>query len=123
MKATELRIGNLVDLGNRIAKVIDIGHLSCTVVDLGETQDTLEDYERTQGIPLTEEWLDKFGFDIKDKDRLDWVKGAFNLERSNEDNNKFCFEVYSHYIPLDYVHQLQNLYFALTGEELILKES
>ena len=80
--------------------------------------DVISQYEP---IPLTEEWLEKFGFDIKDKDRLDWVKGAFNLERSNEDNNKFCFEVYSHYIPLDYVHQLQNLYFALTGEELKLK--
>ncbi len=80
--------------------------------------DVISQYEP---IPLTEEWLMKFGFDIKDKNRLDWVKGAFNLERSNEDDSKFCFEVYSHYIPLDYVHQLQNLYFALTGEELKLK--
>lgn len=81
-------------------------------------RDLISQYEP---ILLTEEWLLKFGFDMKDKNRLDWVKGAFNLERSNEDDSKFCFEVYSHYIPLDYVHQFQNLYFALTGEELKLK--
>ena len=80
--------------------------------------DVVSQYEP---IPLNKVWLLNFGFDMKDKNRLDWVKGAFNLERSNEDDSKFCFEVYSHYIPLDYVHQFQNLYFTLTGEELKLK--
>ena len=64
MKASELRIGNLVDLGNRIAKISEIYHKACTVLDLEETQDTIEDYERTKPIPLTEEWLLKFGFYI-----------------------------------------------------------
>ena len=98
MKASELRIGNLVDLGNRIAKVIEINHLACVVVDLEETQDTIEDYERVKPIKLTEEWLLKFGLKP----------------------NQYTKEIEFGYFK--YVHQFQNLYFAIIGEELILKE-
>ena len=133
MKASELRIGNLVDLGNRIAKVIEINHLACVVVDLEETQDTIEDYERTKPILLTEEWLLKFGF-YKDEEywwigRIDckycfkyrdWADNwAFYIEytdgRPSDDGVKYPIA-----FDIKYVHQLQNLYFALTGEELIL---
>ena len=116
MKASDLRIGNWVNI---FLNDVDYNTIQIKVDDLYYIIQKNGVYEP---IPLTEEWLEKFGFDIKDKNRLDWVKGAFNLERSYEDNNKFWFEVYSHYIPLDYVHQFQNLYFALTGEELIIKE-
>ena len=130
MEATELRIGNFIykqipkkDTQLQLVEVLSIDG-SFEFLDVKNSESYITEkcsLKAFEPIPLTEEWLGKFGFDIKDKDRLDWVKGAFNLERSNEDNNKFCFEVYSHYIPLDYVHQLQNLYFALTGEELKLK--
>lgn len=138
MKASDLRIGNYVYYehtthivsgvhGNKVYSWwVKDGEpvIEYEAKDVSGTQvenpyiDVISQYEP---IPLTEEWLLKFGFDMKNKNRLDWVKGAFNLERSNEDNSKFCFEVYSHYIPLDYIHQFQNLYFALTGEELTLK--
>ena len=124
MKAQELRIGNLVDLGNRIAKVIDIGHLSCTVVHLEETQDTLEDYERTRGIALTKEWLEKFGFE-----KLTDSKDGFKTT-SYTYTKGISFIVHFDGVRLStnfwignekhYVHQLQNLFFALTGEELKL---
>jgi hypothetical protein len=120
MKSSDLRIGNLVDLGNRIAKVTEINHLACVVVDLEETQDTIEDYERVKGIILTEEWLLKFGFEIgyNQKKMLDVYCKDFGLliERSNSNN------FYYKKVNIHSVHQLQNLYFALTGEELILKE-
>jgi hypothetical protein len=133
MKASELRIGNLVDLGNRIAKVIEIAHLGCVVVDLEETQDTIEDYERIKGIPLTEEWLYKFGFKNIDKGDNDYITYTDSnhdyylqidvrrkdgkyliLDNSFDDLRAFSM------VDIMYVHQLQNLYFALTGEELIL---
>ena len=127
----ELRIGNLVDLGNRIAKIIEIGHLSCVVADLEETQDTIEDYQRTKPIPLTEEWLYKFGFKDIDKSDNDYITytdsnhnyylqldvrrkdGKYSiLDNSFDDLRDFSM------VDVMYVHQLQNLYFALTGEEL-----
>ncbi len=138
MKASDLRIGNYVYYehtthivsgvhGNKVYSWwVKDGEpvIEYEAKDISGTQvenpymDVVTQYEP---IPLTEGLLKEFGFDMKDKNRLDWVKGAFNLERSNEDDSKFCFEVYSHYIPLNYVHQFQNLYFALTGEELKLK--
>ena len=132
----ELRIGNLVDLGNRIAKIIEISNLSCVVVDLEETQDTIEDYERTKPIPLTEEWLYKFGFKDIDKGDHDYntytdsnhdyylqidvrkKDGKYSiLDNSFDDLRDFSM------VDISYVHQLQNLYFALTGEELIMNNN
>jgi len=117
MKANELRIGNLIDLGNRIAKINEIYHTACTVLDLEETQDTIEDYERTKPIPLTRESLLKFGFQDKFSEKRIYfrIKGML-IEVKN--GSKF----YYNNIHLKYIHQLQNLYFALTGKELILKE-
>ena len=128
----QLRIGNLIDLGDRIAKLIDIGHLSCTVVDLEETQDTLEDYERTKGIPLTDEWFIKWKF-FKDGEYWskeiddykycfryrDWAKNwAFYQEFTDspfiEDDSK----KYPISFDIEHVHQLQNLWFALLHKEI-----
>lgn len=72
-------------------------------------------------IPLTEEWLLKFGFE-----RKPWglVKGGL-LFRDNIKNpcKELTLEVGNGFrVTLQYVHQLQNLYFALTGEELTVKE-
>lgn len=136
LKSSELRIGNLVDLGNRIAKVIDIGHLSCTVVDLEETQDTLEDYERTKGIVLTDEWFEKFEYFYKDEEYWcidindykycfkyrDWAKNwAFYQEFTDSPYEHDNGVKYPISFDIEYVHQLQNLYFALQFTELKLK--
>jgi hypothetical protein len=123
MKANELRVGNLVDLGNRITKVIEINHSACVVVDLEETQDTIEDYERTKPILLTEEWCIKFGFqkDLENTIYKNINKHCFlcyddNIVLLLEEENNWCIT------KVKYVHQLQNLHFALTGEEIVVKE-
>jgi len=133
MKASELRIGNLVDLGNRIAKIIEIAHLACVVVDLEETQDTIEDYERTKGIPLTEEWLLDFGFSQQGK-RPMWVKGKVCVVLARYPDLKGYLTDKKFYIGFkdlgnvifhttiecEHVHTLQNVV-ALTGEELTIR--
>ena len=132
MKSTELRIGNIVDLGNRIAKVIDIGHLMCTVVDLEETQDTMEDYERVKGLTLTDEWFEKWGFykdgeywcksiyDYKFCFRYrDWAKNwAFYQEFTDSPDPKDDGKKYPISFDIEFVHQLQNLWFALLHYEV-----
>ena len=131
VKASELRIGNLVDLGNRIAKVIEINHLACVVVDLEETQDTIEDYERTKPIPLTEDWLLKFGFvkqdytmsgcDIYKLKNIIIMKSFINPERKHMGITMEGISPPTWSLKdLTHVHELQNLYFTLTGKELIL---
>jgi len=76
--------------------------------------------EKYKPIPLNEEWLVKFGFE---KDKSAFIYGYYALY-----NNEIYWSggVYSacdsiSNIEIKYVHQLQNLIFALTGEELTLK--
>ena len=75
-------------------------------------------------IPITEEWLLKFGFKyfadgqyekIFENLNFNWDKecGLYIFLRTRED----CIEA-SH---IKHVHQLQNLYFALTNKELTIK--
>jgi len=85
-------------------------------------------------IPLTEEWLLRFGF-MKDHKKYNpsildtitfWNSGLgfksiingtrFRLEIGNDAT------VFSSGINIDYVHTLQNLFFSLTGEKLTLKD-
>jgi hypothetical protein len=66
-------------------------------------------------IPLTEEWLFKLGF-INDR-VLEFYRNDFTDSTIIIDYNFICLLGYSH-VKLKYVHQLQNLYFALTGSEL-----
>lgn len=62
-------------------------------------------------IPLTEEWLIKFGFE-----RWNDVYNFYHKLNGVEIENGNIYV--GHGNEIKYVHQLQNLYFALTGEEL-----
>lgn len=108
MKANEFRIGNYVFLKSK-SKIYQI--LS------GQEIDTGTDSEDFDPIPLTEEWLVKFGFKNKEK-------GNFSFNE-NMDLRIFGDEADYNGIwvsRIQYVHQLQNLFFALTGEELEMHE-
>ena len=75
-------------------------------------------------IPLTEEWLVKFGFEEIDG-FLTLDLGSFSGARFifwyGDVLNLFCKSDMMLSKQIKYVHQLQNLYFALTGEELTIK--
>jgi hypothetical protein len=73
-----------------------------------------------RGITLTEEWLLKFGYS---QDRNGYSledKNSLSFSVTAEGEYKPCWNdrVLSAGLTTKYVHQLQNLYFALTGEEL-----
>ena len=110
MKANELRIGNYVyDTLGKVNK-IDLEAITYIVK---------EPHNQVKPIPLIEEWLLKFGFEIgyNQKKMLDVYCKDFGLliERSNSNN------FYYKKVNIHSVHQLQNLYFALTGIELTFK--
>ena len=117
MKASELRIGNLYRKHNGQIETITSDVLQVLAKDICPV------HLRPQPIPLTEEWLERIGFHhIKGSQvftRHDWFCGVvFNDEYGyqvilKKDNWSMFFG--------EYVHQLQNLYFALTGEELTIK--
>ncbi len=124
MKATELRIGNLITAN------FGMGYEQQETVD-ADTFDRFDsDHVTFDAIPLTEEWLLKFGFTVGRESDLDLPPLKFY--RKEEHYNGKTAHLFvsdygddSHYdIPLPhikYIHQLQNLYYSLTGEELTLK--
>ena len=125
MKASELRIGNLY-------KSVKFG---CPI--MCELSDLYELYHRADGayndppideifepITLDKIWLKKFGFI---KDGKHYCKGVHCTHFSGLMKLKFDrllqmwqFDIgsYEDLTRIVYVHQLQNLYYALTGEEL-----
>lgn len=96
-------------------------------------------YDYLEGIPLTEQWLEKLGFKKETygiheganyKHTLWFGDWHFNYGKHKNGQGYFIIQSNGGYDDageLDiietckYVHQLQNLYFALTGKELTLK--
>lgn len=100
MKANELRTGNLFmdKYSKQVIPVLEILRSGIIVFDfecMGIWQ--------AEPIPITEKWLSK-------------IKTTVAIKMSPNEGVVFFNSNYSHVI---YVHQLQNLFFALTYEELI----
>ena len=116
MKASELRIGNLISWisSGNIEKVMKI--------DLKYVNEVSE--KDLSPIPLTEEWLLKIGFenDLEISHNV-YFKKHFYLEYPKDEvgYNFGWFGVLETAIKCKYVHELQNLYFILTGTELEIK--
>ena len=121
-KANELRIGNY--LNGKQGHVIITEIRENNIVKIQDNTSSFYVGTCLEPIQLTEEWLFKFGFlkDLENDIFLNINAYAFLYWQNNrvellDDYNNFMI---SH---CDYVHQLQNLYFALTGEELSLKNN
>lgn len=111
MEAKDLRIGNIV-----LHK--GVGHIvtGATIVYQKSTY-------KCEPMPLTEVGLLKLGFKLTSFPLDTYstkpcyykmgIKVRINVVR-------FFVKLESHRIDLKYVHELQNLYFALTGEELTI---
>lgn len=124
MRENELRVGVYIYYLEEVFKV----DAECISMHWG---DDLDDAYRP--IPLTEEWLLKFGF----KKNIDYelINEYGKLSESNGRrgvglyfNDGEWFVTFREDVgcgwndlnEINYVHQLQNLYFALTGDELII---
>lgn len=109
MKVQELRIGNLFQ-EQKTKKIIEVIELSQEKIVFSGV---FSAEWQAEPIPLTEEWLLKFGF-------IDFEKESFSYYIENNGEivlKKSGLDILYDY-PIQYVHQLQNLYFDLTGEEL-----
>lgn len=119
MKPNSLRIGNYVyDRGGKILK-IDYwerpGMVAQNMVIEGITVHPMtEEVKYLKPIPLTEDWLIKFN--IKKMPESEYTINTYNLAGFKlwMKDGKFLF---NDQISIEYVHQIQNLYFALTSEE------
>ena len=121
----EIRLGNTykIELGDGTYKsdLINLEDLS-NLLD-----DDLDDFY--QALEISEEYLIKLGFEYNKRynNYVIKVKGFYNSVGyndedcdwyyNNDSSNAGCYYITS----IQYVHQLENLYFALTGEELTYK--
>ena len=123
MKASELRLGNYVSYAEtgtqfRVAEIA-LGGLE---VHSDEEMNWIE-IEEFEGIPLTEEWLLKFG--AVNADEIDKF-GGFLLPpgiRILKDENGFYHltcQPFGREIRLPFVHKLQNFIYEYTGTELTI---
>jgi hypothetical protein len=108
LKANELRLNNWV-YAFKTTYQIDVNDFD---------QDKVNTFEP---IPLTEEWLFKFGFQYKYGCLLlSTNRGTIQIEEDLAEISSVV--THSGFMsPCKYVHQLQNLYFALTNKELEIK--
>jgi hypothetical protein len=122
LKANELRIGNWVYIPQtKTNEQIGVIEENGRFLTKGY-KTSYSSIECSRPIPLTEEWLKRFGFDY-DMDVALYSKSGYDL--CVNDNNSIYFylgEYGSWFKNIQHVHTLQNLYFALTGEELKLKD-
>lgn len=128
MNANELRVGNLVSYHENISVVHGITdpdygngiHIHYEHTCIGCDEKLIEP------IPLTGKWLLKFGFKkyfdnnnesyFRINDDM-FITADYYVYLMGDD----AFECLKLKRKIKYIHQLQNLYFAITGEELTIK--
>lgn len=140
----ELRIGNIINFGDGTIGPFTVSSINARAdtvkrVTLAgdiyfgyETWKTIDiDCDKLTPIPIAPEWLERFGCSSIKVDAITiyeiWCNGfviSFDenmqceIETEKTDDDK-------DFVPMPHikhVHQVQNLIFALTGEELTVKE-
>jgi hypothetical protein len=127
MNFKELRIGNIIESG--IIERMDIGDCiySMQIIDFEGVRRKISN---PSPLPITKEWLMRFGYQehedgfiillneitgmILEKSIYEDIGIAFDLSFLQNDGHCILLE------EVQFVHQLQNIYFALTDEELKL---
>ena len=114
MKSNELRIGNLVFLYDELI----------VINSLHDKDDEVNDeisFDSIHGIKLTKEILIEFGFtNCESQDNFFKINNSIGVSTID---SKFRF-IHGNFIcqlvlrEIEFVHELQNLYYCITGEEL-----
>lgn len=109
MEVKELRIGNVVTREGK-TEVID----AFDFLDIEGNGD--EDWN---GILITKEWLLNLGYRNYKGDL--YTNNGQDVELKSSETDFYFGEYGDWSRTIIYVHELQNLYYALTGSELVLK--
>lgn len=139
MEPTELRIGNLLMFRDKkIVEVSNLGNTFETIELVNGLRYGSDDIEDCNPIPITGQLLIDFGF--KKLNHLgmfvyvlyidEWLNFEIDLKHSTfhlvsgQENNDFNVDIGSYtvyrLIEIEFIHQIQNLYYSLTTKELSL---
>ena len=125
LKAKELRIGNYVEY--RIEDELDSRKewWEVTVIDsddinwLEKESPESTDY---RPIPITEEWLLNFGFKKLVNNFSFLENSIYSIEKEKKDWQVY-YSSNDRMLNIKYIHQLQNLFYCLCGEELTFSDA
>jgi hypothetical protein len=125
MEATELRLNNLVIYEDEIVPVMGMENNNNNLLVKIDPYTSINPND-LEPIALTAEWFSRLGFKeaYRSSTRVrfelpNYCRYDFDLS-SNKILQGFLF--FGNYIKCNYLHQLQNIYFTLTGEELKIEE-
>jgi hypothetical protein len=118
MEVNELRIGNFVVENSLVTELKQSKHGN----EIGLNDGFTYNQDRVNPIPLTEEWLLKFGFE---KIGINFQFNGISIWFSSYSKSfqlRYCLvgSEIERKINIESIHQLQNIYFALTNNELKL---
>lgn len=124
VKTNELRIGNklIFQRNETTREIVTVAWISDDSIGYNEQHEASYPHSPKDfdGIPLTQEWLLKFRFE-----KVDHINGySFFINKAKIAIYEHKTEYKGYYLDnhCKYVHQLQNLFFALTGKGLELNE-
>lgn len=121
IKKESLRIGNLVQ--TKRGRMIEVVSIQMDGINT-ESGDIYPKYscEDIDGIPLSEDWLKKCGFVIGAGPADGFYAGENGIAIQQVGNDwLLCERVrdgYQFIRGINFVHELQNIYFAICGQEL-----
>ena len=117
MNGTELRLGNFIYVDGITEDHVNmVNGISIRLVNV-ELLIGPQKLSECLPIPITPEWLKRFGF------KPDCNEIQFNLNQFMFENKNNLFYIGQESFKIQYIHQLQNLYFALTGLTLMIKDA
>lgn len=116
----ELRIGNLLKCGDNIVKVEDIGDSGINLQWFHGLSGFDYGYTQLSPIELTPEWLDKLGVEQIWNNRWQHSEGL-DIELFKDGYMILCEERTNWGRRYLHVHEIQNVFYWLTGKELIIK--
>lgn len=126
----EIRIGNWFHHTQQWSTMqshdtLDFFDFKWTISNWYQTGECLLSFEVLEPITLDEDWLLRFAEKISNLNPNPWnvdyayrIGGVLIIPH----NGRYFFNWESGNTVIKYVHQLQNLYFALIGEELVLQD-
>lgn len=120
MEKQDLRYGNIVrDIeSERVGTVITIGKRTASVkLEFSTLTQSFDEYEP---VELTEDYLFRLGFEKRDDQKYYHTKFDRTWVSLDSILVKWYGNALGGIMMLDYVHQLQNIFFAINHEELNL---
>lgn len=123
VKSNELRLGNFLTHKGDKNIIMQVVAVEMTMVHLLSNEMNCIScyYKDVDKIPLTEERLKNFGY--VEKHQGVWINSVVVIMKNEIGKFEYLPSPFMPLKTIDFVHELQNLHFALTGDELTPKQS